>query len=271
MKKTVRLILMFLKRDFLLEASYKFAFVSSLFGIVLSSATFFFISKLVPRAGGSSLEPYGGDFFSFVIIGVAFSGILGLFQEGLPGIIRAAQTTGTLEALLVTQTNMITILMGSSLFPLFYSLLRTVIHLAVAIFVFGMQLGDINWIGAVSVFFLTSVSFLSIGIFSASFILVYKMGNPLSWLFGSLSGLFGGVLFPISILPDWLRWISYLLPITYSLEGLRLSLLSSASLSEILPNILALLGFSGVLFPLSLFIFRASLKKAKKDGTLMHY
>jgi len=271
MLQKLRLIFLFLKRDLLLEASYKFAFVSSFLGIVLSSATFFFISKLVPQSSGSSLAPYGGDFFSFVIIGVAFSGILGLFQEGLPGIIRSAQTTGTLEALLVTQTDIVTILVGSSLFSLFYSLLRTVLHLGVAIFAFGMQLGHINWFGVISVFFLTSVCFLSIGILSASFVLVYKMGNPLSWIFGSLSSLFGGVLFPISILPDWLRWISYFLPITYSLEGLRLSMLSSASLAQILPNILALLGFSGVLFPLSLFIFRASLKKAKKDGTLMHY
>lgn len=267
----LRKIFVFLKRDFLLEASYKFSFLSTFFGIFISSATFFFISKLVPRTGGSSLAPYGGDFFSFVIVGVAFSGLLGLFQTGLPGIIRSAQTTGTLEALLVTQTDIVTILVGSSLYSLFYSLVRTAFHLALAVFAFGMKLGHINWIGVVSVFFLTSLCFLSIGILSASFILVYKMGNPLSWVFGSLSGLFGGVLFPITLLPGWLRWLSYLLPITYSLEGLRLSLLSSASLSRILPNILALLGFSAVLFPVSLLTFRAALKKAKKDGTLMHY
>ena len=271
MRLKLRSIFIFVKRDFLLEASYKFAFISTFFGIILSSATFFFISKLVPRTSGSALAPYGGDFFSFVIIGVAFSGILGIFEMGLPGIIRTAQTKGTLEALLVTQTGVLTILVGSSLYPLFYSLLRTAIHLSVAIFIFGMQLGDVNWIGVISVFFLTSVCYLSIGILSASFVLVYKMGNPLAWIYGSLAGLFGGVMFPIAILPDWLRWISYFLPITYSLEGLRLSLLSSAGLSQILPNILALLGFSGVLFPLSLVIFRAALKKAKKDGSLMHY
>jgi len=271
MRRKLRLIFLFLKRDFLLEASYKFAFVSSFLGIVISSATFYFISKLVPQSNGSALSPYGGDFFSFVIIGVAFSGLLGLFQEGLPGIIRTAQTTGTLEALLVTQTDIVTILVGSSLYSLFYSLLRTLLHLAVAILAFGMQLGHVNWIGVVSVFFLTSVCFLSIGILSASFVLVYKMGNPLSWIFGSLSSLFGGVLFPIAILPAWLRWVSYCLPITYSLEGLRLSLLSSANLAQIFPNIVALLGFSAALFPLSLFVFRAALKKAKKDGTLMHY
>ena len=65
-----------------------------------------------------------------------------------------------------------------------------------AIAVFGMQLGDINWLGALLVFLLTAMCFLSIGILSASFIMVYKMGNPFGWLFGSVSGLLGGVFFP---------------------------------------------------------------------------
>ncbi|MCK4337536.1 MAG: ABC transporter permease, partial [Candidatus Aminicenantes bacterium] len=134
----------FFKRDLLAESSYKFYFLSSMIGIIVSSATFFFISRLISQGTHSSLAPYGGDYFSFVIIGIAFSGILEIFHEGLPEVIRDAQITGTLESLLVTQTSLLTILSGSSLFSFSMSLIRTIAHLLLAIFVFGMKLGHIN-------------------------------------------------------------------------------------------------------------------------------
>jgi ABC-2 type transport system permease protein len=261
----------FFKRDVINAASYKFAFISSFLGIFLTSASFYFIAQLFSGSQSQALAPYGGDYFSFVIVGVAFSGLLGILQQGLPGIIRSAQMTGILESLLVTQTNIPTILVGSSLYSMTFTSVRTIFHLLLAIIVFGMQLGDINWLGGLIVFLLTAMCFLSIGILSASFIMVYKMGNPFGWLFGSVSGLLGGVFFPIAVLPPWIKWISYILPITYSLEGMRQSLLTSARLSEILPNIAALAVFGILLFPVSLVIFRWAVIKAKRDGSLTHY
>ncbi len=264
-------ILAFLKRDVLEAASYKFAFMVSFVSIFLSSTTFFFISKLISGSGHASLDPYGGDYFSFVIIGIAFSGILAMFQEELPGVIRQAQISGTLEAVLVTRASIPTILMGSSLYSFLFSIVTTVFHIILAVMVFGMKLVKIQWAGAILTFFLTAVCFMSIGILSACFILVYKKGNPFGWVFGSVSGLMGGVFFPIEVLPEWLRWISYLIPITYTLKGLRASLLTTANFSEILPHITVLLLFSIILFPLSLFMFRLALRKAKRDGSLTHY
>lgn len=261
----------FFKRDILEASSYKLNFIFSFFGIFFSSATFYFVSKLVSGNSSSPISVYGGDYFSFVIIGLAFSGVLHVFQEGLPGIIRNAQLTGTLEAILVTPTHMSSILFGSSLYSTIYSFAGAAFHILLALLVFGMELGNINWVGALSVFVLTTICFLSIGILSASFILIYKLGNPFSWIFGSLSGLFGGVFFPIQVLPDWLRWISYIIPLTYSLEGLRLSLLTSSSFDEILPSIMALFVFCLILLPMSLVIFSYALRRAKRDGTLTHY
>jgi len=263
-------LLAFLRRDFREALTYKFSFVYSLIGIFFSTATFFFVAKLISPAS-PTLAPFGGDYFSFAIVGVAFSSLLGIFQEGLPAVIRNAQTSGTLEALLVTQTSVPTVLVGSSLYSLAFQSLRTVLHLVLALAIFGMKLGQVNWPGVLAVFVLTAVCFLSLGILSASFILVYKMGNPLSWFFGSVSGLLGGMVFPVAILPAWIRWASFLLPVTYSLNGMRRSLLASVGFAAILPDIAALAAFNVVLFPLSLLAFRAAIRKAKKDGTLTHY
>jgi ABC-2 type transport system permease protein len=263
-------LLAFLRRDFREALTYKFSFVYSFVGIFFSTATFFFVAKLVP-SGAPALGPFGGDYFSFAVVGVAFSSLLGIFQEGLPAVIRSAQTSGTLEALLVTQTAVPTVLLGSSLYSLAFQSFRTVLHLVLAMAVFGLKLGQVNWPGVLAVFVMTSVCFLSFGILSASFILVYKMGNPLSWFIGSVSGLLGGMVFPVAILPAWIRWASFLLPVTYALNGMRRGLLASVGFSKILPDIAALAAFNAVLFPLSLVAFRAAIRKAKKDGTLTHY
>jgi len=260
----------FLKRDFREAATYKFSFLQSFTGILLSTATFFFVAKLVPP-GAASLRPFGGDYFSFAVVGVAFASLLGVFQEGLASVIRGAQVAGTLEALLVTQTSVPTVLLGSSLYSLFFQSFRTGLHLVLAVAVFGMKLGRVNVAGAVVVFALTALCFLCLGVLSASFTLVYKLGNPLGWLFGGLSGLLGGMLFPVAVLPSWIRWASSLLPVTYSLDGMRRSLLASAGFSDIWPDIVALLAFNAVLLPLGGFAFRAAVRKAKKDGTLTHY
>jgi ABC-2 type transport system permease protein len=260
----------FLRRDLREALTYKLSFVSSVTSILLSSATFYFVAKLVPP-GTPSLGPFGGDYFSFAVVGVAFASLLGMFQEGLPAVVRSAQLSGTLEALLVTPASVPAILFGSSLYSLVFQLVRTALHLGVALAFFGLTLGRINGLGVLSVGVLTVLCFLSVGILSASFILVYKTGNPFSWILGTVSGLLGGVVFPVALLPPWIRWVSSLLPVTYALDGMRKSLLASAGFAEVLPDVAALAAFNAVLLPLSLVAFRLAVRKAKKDGTLSHY
>ncbi|MGZ5423142.1 MAG: ABC transporter permease [Candidatus Aminicenantales bacterium] len=260
----------FVRRDLREALTYKFSFLSSVVGILLSSATFYFVAKLVPSST-PSLGPFGGDYFSFAVVGVAFAGLLGMFEEGLASVVRSAQLSGTLEALLVTPVPVPVILFGSSLYSLLFQVSRTALHLAVALAFFGLALGRINAAGVLTVGILTVICFLSVGVLSASFILVYKTGNPFSWILGTVSGLLGGVVFPVALLPPWIRWVSSLLPVTYALDGMRKSLLASSSFAEILPDVAALAAFSALLVPLSLVAFRWAVRKAKKDGSLSHF
>ncbi len=260
----------FLRRDLREALTYKFSFVTSFVAVVLSTATFYFVAKLVP-GDAPSLGPFGGDYFSFAVVGVAFASLLGVFQGGVAAVVRNAQLAGTLEALLVTPVSLPAILFGSSLYSLAFQLFRTALHLGVAWAFFGLALGRVNGPGVLAVGALTVLCFLSVGILSASFILVYKTGNPFGWILGTLSGLLGGVVFPVALLPPWIRWASSLLPLTYALDGMRKSLLSSAGFAGILPDVAALAAFDAVLLPLSLVAFRLAVRKAKRDGTLAHY
>ncbi len=90
-------------------------------------------------------------------------------------------------------------------------------------------------------------------------------------MFTSLSALLGGLYYPVSVLPDWLQYVSYLLPVTYALEGMRLALLKGQSLYELLPNIIALVVFSCIMIPLSIIIFGYAVRRAKREGSLTQY
>jgi ABC-type polysaccharide/polyol phosphate export permease len=56
-----------------------------------------------------------------------------------------------------------------------------------------------------------------------------------------ISGLVRGVKYAISVLPGPLRFLARLIPVTYSLEGMRAALLGGAGWRELWPSIAALL------------------------------
>ena len=103
------------KKDFLTETSYKLSFLLKLLGIFLSTSFFYFLAKLVGIAALPSLKEYGGDYFSFVLIGIAFYRYLRVGLGSFSQSIRGEQVIGTLEAMLTTQTKPSVIILASSL------------------------------------------------------------------------------------------------------------------------------------------------------------
>jgi ABC-2 type transport system permease protein len=268
---SLRKPLAFVKRDLSLMLSYRLSFFLQFFGIFFSVLMFFFIARLFGQAATPYLAAYGGDYFSFVLVGIAFSGYLGVAMGSFSSSIRRGQMMGTLEVMLVTPTRLSTILVSSSLWSFAFTSLRIVVYLVVGALVFGVNLSHANWLAALLIQVLTILSFGSLGIISASFIMAFKQGNPLNMVLGTASSLLGGVYYPITVLPVWLQPFSHLLPITYSLRAMRLAVLQGYSLSALAPDMLILAVFAIVLFPLSLVAFRLGVQKAKMEGSLTQF
>jgi ABC-2 type transport system permease protein len=261
----------FFKRDFLHAVSYRFQFMLQLAGIFVSTFMFFFLAKLMGGAVNNKLAPYGGDYFSFVLIGIAFADYLTVSLQSFSSQIRTAQMQGTLEALLVTPTPVWLILFSSSLYNFFFTSLRVVLYLIVGTILFGLNLHITSLAAFFIVLLLTIITFSGIGLISAAFIIVFKQGSPINWLVSTASSLLGGVFYPVTIMSSWIEHVSYLLPITHSLEAMRLILLKGAGLGEISHQLIALITFAAVLLPLGTAAFLHGLKIAKKEGSLIHY
>ncbi len=261
----------FIKRDFLTEISYKYGFLSSFVGIFLSALTFFFIAKLFGNAAAPHLQEYGGEYFPFVLIGIAFSTFLSTGLGSSAAAIRQEQMLGTLEAMLITPTRASSITVYLSLWNFIYSLFYILVYLLLGRFVFGIQFHLSQPFLIVVILFLSILSFSSLGIISSSFVMIFKRGDPVNWIVSASFELLGGIYYPISILPQPIQVISHLLPITYALKALRGVLLAGYNLAEVKIEILALFGFAVILFPMAILFFEYAVKWAKKDGSLSQY
>ena len=261
----------FLRRDFLIAASYRFALTLQVAQILLTATMAFFLAQFLRQQGLETVTPFARDYFSFVILGLAFFDYLGTGLDSFSRSLREGQLTGTLEMLLVTQTSLETIVLGSSLYAFLSTSMRVAVYLLAGVALFGLPLAGADWGATIILLLLSVAAFSSLGILSACFILLFKKGNPFTWVLLATSGMAGGVFYPVSALPAWLQTLAQLLPITHCLEGVRRALLAGAGLGELWRQVGALLLFAGLGLPLALALFRWSVRRAKRTGTLSQY
>lgn len=266
----MRLLCSFLVRDFIEQTSYRLAFGLSLFRLFFNIFIFYFISQVVGENVAPELARYNTDYFSFIVIGIAFNGYLSVGLHSFSDGLRQAQNSGTLEAMIMTPAPLAGIILGSAFWSYTFATFQAAIFLGMG-FLLGADFSQANWLtGSVS-FVLSLILYASLGIMAAGIIAVIKRGDPITSLVTQLATLFGGVYFPIEVLPSWLQPISKLVPVTYALEAMRLSLLKGASFAELRTGLFVLAILCLFFFPLSLFIFRLAIHQARKDGSLTHY
>jgi len=172
--------------------------------------------------------------------------------------------------MLVTETPLTMILVASAAYPFVLLALRTVIYLAWGALIFHFPVQEANWLGAVIILAASIMAFAGLGIISTSYLLLFKRGNPARWLIVGASSLLGGIMYPVSVLPVPMQWIARLIPVTYSLAGMRQALLEGASFGQLWPSVRALLIFAAILLPFSSLIFSWALRRTKITGTLTH-
>jgi len=271
MKNKLKLLWAFLIRDYYTEISYRTSFWVSIGGIFFNVLVFFFLSEFINAATNTVLDETNGDYFSFVLIGVAFGSYFGVGMNSFARALRLAQTTGTLEAMMMTPTSVPAIIIGSASWSYVFTTFRVVVYLLIGTLLLGVSFSGANYAAALTGLLLAIISFASIGIISAGIIMVIKRGDAVTGLISGLANLVGGVFYPVAILPSGLQFIAKLLPITYALRLMRQALLGGATWSELAPDFLALIIFCIVLFPISLLVFRYAVQRARLEGTLAHY
>jgi ABC-2 type transport system permease protein len=267
----MRLAWAFFKRDAITALSYRISFLVQLVGNLLVLGVVYFIGKTIGSEPVAALEPYGGSFLAFLLIGIALTDCAGVSLTTFAREIREGQLTGTLEATLMSAVRLPAILVFSSLWSYFFSAIRFGMYLLVGGLLYGVSLRNANLPAAAALFILTILCFMGIGILWASVTMVVKRGEAIVTTLGYLVLLLGGVLFPSSVLPSWLQGLAELVPLKHALDGMRMSLLTGASIAELSGVMWKLAAFSAVLLPAGFGAFHLAVQAAKRNGSLTEF
>ena len=181
-------------------------------------------------------------FFSFLLTGISF------LRE---------RSQGTLERLMASPVSRLDIVVGY-LFGFFvFALTQTLIILLFTIYVLNVQYrGDLWQIFVFQIVIITGA--VNLGIFVSTFARnEFQMVQfiPLM-LFPQV--FLCGVIWPVAQMPDYLQWLSKILPLTYAVDGLRDIMLAGKNLLDVGFELAVLVGFAVVISVLAAITLRRS-------------
>jgi ABC-2 type transport system permease protein len=150
-----------------------------------------------------------------------------------------------------------------------YGILRTALVLGVAMLAFDLDLGDANYVAALVVLAVCSVSLVGFGVVAAVMpLLSPEKGQQVSYIVSSVLLLVSGVYYEVDVLPGWMQVVATVSPVTYALQGTRAALLDGVGLAGLWGSIWPLLIMGLVFVPLGLFVFHLGESYAKRTGKL---
>ncbi len=185
--------------------------------------------------------------------------------------VQDAQQAGTFETLMTGVTSPSTIVMLTAASSLMSGMMQLFVYLAAGLFLFGTIPYQVNWLASSCAFALSLFVIVGLGMLAAALQISIQKGSALLWFFGSAAWFLTGTLFPVSALPKPLRFLSNLIPLTHSLNAMRMGLLQGASFSFMTSEMLTLALFAVVLLPIGLLAFSYAMRRARFQGTLAYY
>jgi ABC-2 type transport system permease protein len=122
---------------------------------------------------------------------------------------------------------------------------------------------------AMVVIAVSSFSFVGIGMMTAVLPLISpEKGTQLGFIAQGLLLVISGVYYPVSVLPQWMQWLSVVSPATYTLEGARKAVLDGAGVTALWGDIWPLLLIGVIAIPAGLAVFAQGERYAKRHGRL---
>jgi len=262
--------------NFKIFLAYRTWVVMETVSTVASIAMYSFMGLQV-GAGRLEEAGYGTSWLAFALVGVASTNYLWMCISRLSHSMQHEVREGTLEPIISSPIRLRSYVVGQSIRGFLVSsyfmvgaLLWGTLVCRAPLIINGQTLTSF----AVLLLLMIS-SHVGIGIVAAGIILVYKRGDPLTFLFAALTEFFGGVMFPLQLLRSRpvLHAVAWALPYTQALEAQRRVLLTGATLAspEVLSRAVLLAVYTAVLMPLGLLAFRWGYNRVREEGTTVTY
>jgi ABC-2 type transport system permease protein len=194
---------------------------------------------------GTLAVVYGihSDLFSYAIVAMAGNAFVmnSLFWVG--EILDRERVKGTLVALFMTPCSRYAWLSGFTAAGLAETCVVATFTCLIGRFGFGVHFNpNVPALVVIAPLFLAAL--WGMGLVFSGIGLLLKKSNQLANLVYNFMMLLGGAYYPVSQMPDWLRYPARVLPLGYGLQALADAALHDASWRTLAPNLLPLAGFA---------------------------
>jgi ABC-2 type transport system permease protein len=255
-----------IRRDAILFVSYRSQLVAQFLGPLFSIALFYYISRLLTA---KSIHSPGG-YFGFVIVGLVIVQILTISIGVMPVTVRQELVSGTIERFLVSAHGPVNGIFGTMLFPLINAICSGALMLVLAAVIFGLPLAGTAAL-AIPTALLGVVAFMPFAFFLVALVMAFKQAASASQYIVAGVAIIGGLYFPITLLPGWIRWASDVQPFTPATDLLRHLLVNTPLVHPAGTELLKLVGFAIVLVPAGVVLLRSAIRYGQRTGTVAEY
>lgn len=233
---------------------------------VANSLTIVFIAKGVEASGGSiDVNRYT----TILLIGSVIWAYLGIIFEILTETVAWERWEGTIEYTFMAPLSRTVHLVGMGLFAIAYGVVRAGLLFVVVAFFFDLSMPGADFLAAIVVLAVASVSFIGIGMMTAVLPLISpEKGSQLGFIAQGMLLVVSGVYYSVDVLPAPMQWLATISPATYALSGIRDAILDGAGVGAMGDELAALTLIGVISIPLGIWIFRRGETYAKKHGKL---
>jgi ABC-2 type transport system permease protein len=233
---------------------------------VANTLTIVFIAKGIEATGGQ-IDVNRAT--TSLLIGAVVWAYLGIIFEFLTETVAWERWEGTIEYTFMAPLSRSMHLAGQGVFAIIYGLARAILLFAVVAFFFDLDMPRADFLAALVVIAIASISFIGIGMMTSVMPLISpEKGMQLGFIAQGMLLVVSGVYYPVSVLPTWMEWISVVSPATYALDGVRDAIIEGRGLRTMWDEIWPLLVIGVVSIPLGLWVFTRGERYAKRHGKL---
>jgi ABC-2 type transport system permease protein len=255
-----------MRRDAILFLSYRTQFVTQLLSPLFSLTLFYYISHLLTA---KTVHSRGG-YFGFVIVGLVIVQSLTMSLGVMPSSVRQELVSGTIERFLVSAHGPMNGILGTLIFPLLNAFFIGAVTLGLATAIFGLPLAG-TAVLAIPVALLGTLAFIPFALILVAMVMAFKQVSRASSFIVAGVAIVGGLYFPVSLLPGWLRWMSDIQPFTPATDLLRHLLVATPLHHSAGIELLKLVAFTVVLLPAGLLLLSRAIRHGQRAGTIAEY
>jgi ABC-2 type transport system permease protein len=254
------------ERNWYLIKRYLWWELAFFFWTAANTLTIVFIAKGVEATGG---DVDIDKLTTILLIGAVIWSYLGIVFELLIETVAWERWEGTIEYTFMAPLTRAVHLLGTGIFAIFYGLVRaSIVFVTIAAF-FGLHMPNANFVTAIVLLGVASISFVGIGMMTAVLPLISpEKGTQFGYVAQGLMLVVSGVYYPVTVLPAFMQWIAKISPATYALRGERNAILNGATVADVWGDIWPMLVIGVVAVPLGIWVFKRGELHAKKHGKL---